>query len=128
MTDLDEKLKVGLRDLGEDPNAHPCAVYLAYLELLRKWGRAYNLTGVREPGRMLAYHVLDSLSLLPFLRGKRCLDLGTGAGLPGLILALARPDLHWVLLDSNRKKIRFLNRALGSFAVKNAEVVQDRVE
>lgn len=77
---------------------------------------------------MLAYHVLDSLSVLPYLQGEHCLDIGTGAGLPGLILALARPETHWVLLDSNHKKIRFVNHAILGLKIDNANTVCSRVE
>ena len=128
MTDLGHTLRQGLRALGEAPSAHPCERYLAYLELLVKWNRAYNLTGIRDPERMLNYHVLDSLAVLPWVRGPRCLDIGTGAGLPGLILALARPEQHWVLLDSNSKKIRFLNECLRELQVNNSETVHTRIE
>ena len=126
--DLLFRLRQGLKALGEDPDAHPCERYLAYIELLVKWNRAYNLTGIRDPGRMLNYHVLDSLAVRPWVRGPRCLDIGTGAGLPGLILALARPDQHWVLLDSNSKKIRFLNECLRELQVNNAETAHTRIE
>ena len=114
--------------MGEDAAAHPQASYLAYLALLQRWNKTYNLSGIREPGRMLTHHVLDSLTVLPHVLGRRCLDVGSGAGLPGLILALARPAVHWVLLDSNGKKIRFLNQCVRELGIANVEVVQTRVE
>jgi 16S rRNA (guanine527-N7)-methyltransferase len=123
-----EILRSGLVALGEDAVAHPQSKYLAYLALLQRWSRAYNLTGIRDPARMVSHHVLDSLSLLPYLQGVRCLDVGSGAGLPGLILALARPRLQWVLLDSNGKKARFLRECVCELDVQNAEVVQARAE
>jgi 16S rRNA (guanine527-N7)-methyltransferase len=126
--DLETALRKGLAALGEDPAAHPCHGYLAYIELLRRWNRAYNLTGIREPGRMVSHLVLDSLALLPHLHGSRCLDVGSGAGLPGLILALARPDTRWVLLDSNGKKVRFLAHCTRELQLDNVHVVQARVE
>jgi 16S rRNA (guanine527-N7)-methyltransferase len=121
-------LERGLAALGEDPGAHPADAYLAWLALLAKWNRAYSLSGIRDPARMLSHHVLDSLSVLPFLSGVRCLDLGSGAGLPGLILALARPGTHWTLLDSNTKKVRFMEQAARELGAANVEVVKTRAE
>jgi 16S rRNA (guanine527-N7)-methyltransferase len=127
-SELAEKLEAGLRELGEDPAAHPCDRYLQYIDLLCKWNRAYNLTAEREPERILYRHVLDSLSVLPFVQPGACLDVGSGAGLPGLILALARPADRWVLLDSNGKKVRFLEQAIMELGCRNAEAVQSRLE
>lgn len=125
---LAEILHSGLSALGEDPAVHLQTGYLAYLALLQRWNKTYNLSGVRDPARMLTHHVLDSLAVLPHLQGARCLDVGSGAGLPGLILALARPATHWVLLDSNGKKVRFLNQCVRELAIANVDVVQARVE
>lgn len=124
--DLVARLDEGLRALGEDPARHPRDKYLAYLDLLQKWNRAYNLSGIRDPARVLTHHVLDSLAVRPFVHGERCLDVGSGAGLPGLILALSLPETRWVLLDSNRKKIRFLNQAVLELAPGNVEVAAAR--
>lgn len=107
---------------------HTVDAYCAYLQLLTEWNKAYNLTAIREPEQMVVQHVLDSLAVLPYLHGKLCLDVGSGAGLPGLILALADPDSHWVLLDSNRKKIRFLNQVVLELKLENVEVVCSRAE
>lgn len=122
------RLQQGIRALGQDPEEQPCEAYLAYLDLLARWNRAYNLTAIREPGRMLTHHILDSLAVRPYVHGRRCLDLGSGAGLPGLVLALSLPDTHWVLLDSNRKKVRFLNQAVLELGPANVEVVAARAE
>ncbi len=104
------------------------AKLVAYVRLLEKWNRTYNLTAVREPQQMVTRHLLDSLAILPYLKGPRVLDIGTGAGLPGLPLALARPDLQFVLLDSNAKKTRFVTQACAELGLKNIEVVNNRVE
>jgi len=125
---LTEVLNQGIAALGEDPANHPCELYLRFIDELVKWNKAYNLTAIREPELMLTHHILDSLSILPFIHGKRCLDVGTGAGLPGLILALARPDTHWVLLDSKIKKIRFLHHIMREFGLKNVGIAHSRVE
>lgn len=110
----------------------PLQAYLDYVDLLVQWNKAYNLTAVREPEKMLAYHVLDSLSVLPFIdantTGNTCLDIGTGAGLPGIILALARPDTYWVLLDGNNKKTRFVQQVVMTLNLHNVEVVCTRIE
>lgn len=122
------QLEEGLRALGEDPAAHPCDSYLAYLDLLEKWNRTYNLSGIKDKQRMLSYHLLDSISALQHVQGTRALDVGSGAGLPGLVLALARPARQWVLLDSNGKKTRFLQQAVMELGMKNVEVVTSRLE
>ena len=121
-------LHQGLAALGLDPQSCPCEAYLQYIELLAKWNRAYSLTGVRDKERMIRVHVLDSLTVLPYIRGNRCLDAGTGAGLPGFILALAQPDVEWTLLDSNGKKIRFLRQLLFEMKTENVEIVHSRAE
>jgi len=104
------------------------APLLDYLFLLKKWNLAYNLTAVRDLESMVSKHILDSLAILPWLHGEKILDVGTGAGLPGIPLAIAKPELHFVLLDANGKKIRFLNEVKRLLDLKNLEVVQFRVE
>jgi 16S rRNA (guanine527-N7)-methyltransferase len=101
---------------------------LGYLRLLARWSRAYNLTAVRDPDEMLTRHLLDSLSVRPRLFGARVLDLGTGAGLPGLPLAVCEPDRHFVLLDGNGKKIRFVRQAAMELRLSNLEAVHCRIE
>ncbi|WP_297528147.1 16S rRNA (guanine(527)-N(7))-methyltransferase RsmG [Thiohalobacter sp.] len=101
---------------------------LALVRLLAKWNRVYNLTSVRKPADMVGRHLLDSLSVLPHLRGPRVLDIGTGAGLPGLVLAIARPDWQLVLLDASNKKLRFVRQAVAELTLDNVEVVHCRVE
>lgn len=105
---------------------------LDYLVLLHRWNGAYNLTAVRDPALMVPRHLLDSLVVLPWLkdhpRTEPLLDAGTGAGLPGLVLAIARPDLRFSLLDSNGKKIRFVRQAIAELGLTNAYPVQARLE
>lgn len=112
------------------PAAAP-AQLAAYLALLAKWNRTYNLTAIREPERMVTHHVLDALAVLPHLPrgpGLRLLDVGSGGGVPGIPLAIARPDWSVVLLDSNHKKGTFMRQALIELGLANAEVVTTRVE
>ncbi|MGA9852475.1 MAG: 16S rRNA (guanine(527)-N(7))-methyltransferase RsmG [Gammaproteobacteria bacterium] len=101
---------------------------LAFIELLAKWNSAYNLTAVREPAEMVNKHLLDSLAVAPFLHDRKILDAGTGAGLPGIPLAVAFPERHFTLLDSNGKKTRFVTHAATTLGLKNVEVVQVRAE
>ncbi len=100
---------------------------LAYLDLLLRWNAAYNLTAIRDPAQMLPLHLLDSLSIAPFVRG-RMADIGSGAGLPGIPLALALPELQVVSVDSNGKKARFQRQAQRELAITNLEVAQSRAE
>lgn len=125
---LTDMLRSGLRELGEDPDTHPCEQYLAYIHLLSHWNRAYNLTAVHSREEMVTRHILDSLAVMSCVKGRYCLDVGTGAGLPGFPLALAGPDVHWYLLDSNMKKIRFLNHVVMQLHPLNVEVVHSRIE
>jgi len=121
---LRRQLDAGLASLGLAPNDPLCQSLLAYIDLLVKWNKAYNLTSVREPARMVTHHILDCLAILPYLNGSHLLDVGTGAGLPGVVLALVRRDCHWVLLDSNAKKIRFVTQAVMELKLQNVEVVR----
>lgn len=101
---------------------------LAYLELLQKWNKAYNLTAVRDSRAMVTRHLLDSLAILPYLDETPLVDVGTGAGIPGVMLAICRPQQAFCLLDSNGKKTRFVTQAKLELELANVEVVQKRVE
>ena len=98
-----------------------------YVALLAQWNRAYNLTAIRDPFAMIDRHVLDSLTALDFLVGTRLLDVGTGAGLPGLVLAIARPDVRCTLLDPVKKKTRFCAHAAMTLRLDNVEVASERL-
>jgi 16S rRNA (guanine527-N7)-methyltransferase len=101
---------------------------LDYIALIGKWNRTYNLTAIREPEKMVSHHLLDSLAVAPHLHARRLLDVGSGAGLPGIPLALANPDMQVTLLDSNPKKAAFLNQAVIELKLQNTEVCGERVE
>lgn len=100
----------------------------ALVELLVKWNQVYNLTAVRDPHEMVTRHIADSLAVLPFLRGDSLLDVGTGAGLPGLVLSIARPDLPMTLLDSSDKKLRFVRQVIAELKLEQVSVVQSRMQ
>lgn len=125
---LAEQLEQGLHALGLEAQIAAGESYLRYLALLSKWNRTYNLTAVRDPQRMLRAHVLDSLAALPHIKGDNCLDAGSGAGLPGFILALAQPARRWTLLDSNTRKVRFLRHLVYEIKPENVRVAHARVE
>ena len=101
---------------------------LQYLALIRKWNQVHNLTAVREPEAMLVRHLLDSLATLPHVTGPRIADVGSGAGLPGIPLALARPEWQVTLVEINHKKAAFLRQAQIELNLKNVEVTVERVE
>jgi 16S rRNA (guanine527-N7)-methyltransferase len=126
---LEQKLTDGLSVMGLSLSASMHSKLIAYLHLLQKWNRVHNLTAVRDPEQMVVLHLLDSLSVVPHLAGKHTLlDVGTGAGLPGIPLAIACPDLKISLLDSNHKKTTFLQQAKTELALANCTVVCERVE
>ena len=101
---------------------------LGFTDLLLQWNQAYNLTAVRDPAEVLTKHLLDSLAVLPYVQGSPVLDVGTGAGLPGIPLALALPDTRFVLLDSNGKKTRFITHAAAVLPLPNVTALQARIE
>lgn len=137
MTEPAELITAGIAALAQaDPPlpalpADAVARLVAYLALLAKWNRTYNLTAIREPERMVTHHLLDALAVLPHLAwpaGTRLLDVGSGAGIPGIPLAIARPDWQVVLLDSNRKKMTFTRQVAVELGLANVKVAADRVE
>jgi 16S rRNA (guanine527-N7)-methyltransferase len=125
---LRERLDAGLSALGLAATGDQRDGLIAYLSLLARWNRAYNLTAVRDPLEMVGRHLLDSLTVSAFLFGDSVLDLGTGPGLPGIPLALLHPQRRFWLLDGNGKKIRFVRQALMELGLTNCEMVQARME
>ncbi len=125
---LQTQLAAGIAALGLALPADAEAKLLAYLALLDKWNRVYNLTAVRDTERMVSHHLLDSLAAVPFFQGGRVLDVGSGGGLPGIPLAIARPDLQVTLIDSIAKKTAFLLQAKTELGLDNLSVVTNRVE
>ena len=101
---------------------------VAYVELLHKWNKAYNLTSVRDPNEMLVRHILDSIIVAPYLKGERFIDVGTGPGLPGIPLAIVLPQAQFTLLDSLGKRVRFLRQVQHELKLDNVTPVQSRVE
>jgi 16S rRNA (guanine527-N7)-methyltransferase len=126
--DLAARLRSGLADMGVPVAAGQQRKLLDFVALIAKWNRVYNLTAVRERSNMLTHHVLDSLAVAPHIEGHTVLDVGSGAGLPGIPLAIARPDLRVTLLDSNAKKSAFQQQAAIELALDNVEAVNSRVE
>jgi 16S rRNA (guanine527-N7)-methyltransferase len=123
---LNDELEAGLIALDLPSTLAPRL--LDYLALLDRWNRTYNLTAIRDPREMLSKHLLDSLAMHPFVRGASLADLGTGPGLPGIPLAIAKPELQVSLVESNGKKARFLREAVRVLGLGNARVLESRAE
>lgn len=125
---LAPRLAAGLAAMQIDLDGTEQARLLAYLALLAKWNQAYNLTAVRDATEMVPRHLLDSLAALPYIHGTSLADIGSGGGLPGIPLAIARPDLNITLIESNGKKARFLREAARSLPLPNVRVIEARVQ
>lgn len=124
-----QRLASGIAALGLKVSDSAQDSMLRYLDELRAWNRAYNLTAVRDPAEMVTRHVLDALAILPWIEaGSRLLDVGSGAGLPAVPLALAAPRLAVTALDSNGKKARFLRHVQRTLPLANLEVIEARVQ
>jgi 16S rRNA (guanine527-N7)-methyltransferase len=125
---LSASLAESMGTLGLDLSHEVRLRLLEHLALVRKWNRVHNLTAIRDPEMMLIGHVLDSLAVVPYIAGPRITDIGSGAGFPGIPLALARPDWHVTLVESNHKKAAFLQQVRIDLRLKNVEVVNSRAE
>lgn len=123
-----ERLEQGIQQLDQPLTEKMTDQLLEYLALLDKWNKAYNLTAVRDPFEMVSRHLLDSLSIAPFIRGKRLIDVGSGGGLPGIVLAILNPEKKIDLLDSNGKKTRFLFQVKTTLGLGHVDVHHCRVE
>jgi len=124
----EEQLCSGLVEMKLSAGPQQQRRLLDYLALLEKWNKAFNLTAVRDPGKMVSRQLLDSLSIRAFLKGERVLDVGSGAGLPGIPLSILNPGRSFTLLDTNSKKTRFLRQAKLELQLDNIDIVQARVE
>ncbi len=124
----EELLRQGITELQLALPEDASAKLMAYIALLHRWNRTYNLTAVREPRQMVSKHLLDSLAVLPYIGEGNVVDVGSGAGLPGIPLALARPQQSFVLIDANSKKTRFMQQAKIALGLDNVDVVHSRVQ
>ncbi|EAQ6498721.1 16S rRNA (guanine(527)-N(7))-methyltransferase RsmG [Salmonella enterica] len=122
------KLSRLLDEAGISLTDHQKTLLVAYVDMLHKWNKAYNLTSVRDPAEMVVRHILDSIVVAPYLQGQRFIDVGTGPGLPGIPLAIVLPDAHFTLLDSLGKRVRFLRQVQHELKLENITPVQSRVE
>lgn len=125
---MKEQLDTALAAMGLDIDADKQEKLLTYLALLQKWNKTYNLTAIHEPERMLTHHLLDSLAIFPHVIDEPLLDVGAGAGLPGIPLAIAKPALKVTLIDASHKKAAFMNQAAIELGLTNVRAVHGRVE
>lgn len=123
-----EILAQGIAQAGLPVDAQTQQQLLAYLALMQKWNKVHNLTAVRDADEMVTLHLLDSLVILPFIDGNTLLDVGSGAGLPGIPLAICNPNLKVTVIDSNNKKVSFMRQAKAELGINNLEVLGGRVE
>lgn len=123
-----QRLAVGCEQLGLNLNSEQLQKIRRYLENLLKWNQAYNLTAIRDPDDMVIKHLLDSLSIVPHIKGQNILDVGTGPGLPGVPASICDEHRQWILIDSNGKKTRFLVQMKAELKLDNVTVIKGRIE
>jgi len=125
---VEDLLRQGLPELGIPADEALVNASASFLRLLTKWNQAWNLTSIRDPLEMVPLHILDSLTARPFLEGQRILDVGCGAGLPGIPLALTEPTRQFTLVDATLKKITFVRQAIAELKLPNAQAEHTRIE
>ncbi len=123
-----ERLAAGIMEMDLDISAEKQKKLLDYIGLLQKWNKVYNLTAIRDPLEMVTLHLLDSLSVLPYIKAKNLLDVGSGGGLPGIVLAICLPELQVTTIDAVQKKAIFMRHVKGELRLSNLEVLHVRVE
>ena len=125
---LRQQLEHGLKQMGLHYSVAEQQKLVHYIQLIARWNKTFNLTAIRDVEEMVSKHLLDSLAVQPYVEGKAVLDVGSGAGLPGIPFAITSPDKHFVLIDTNGKKTRFLTQAKIDLKLENVEVINQRVE
>ena len=128
MEDCRKILVSGITSLNLNLTDDQVDQLLDFIKLIEKWNKAYNLTAIRDREEMARLHILDSLAIIPHIEGNRIIDIGTGAGLPGIPLAICLPEIDFTLLDSNAKKTRFVQQVVLELKLKNVAVLHSRVE
>ena len=123
-----KKLETGIAAAGLEVPLEAQKKLISYLDLLEKWNKVHNLTAVRDAGEMVTLHLLDSLAVLPYIHAKSLLDVGSGAGLPGVVLAICLPDLQVSTIDSVQKKTSFMRQVKAELQLNNLQVISGRVE
>jgi len=128
MSNLAVKLRAGIAEMGLDVSAIHQQKLLEYVALIEKWNAVHNITAIRNPLDMVTLHILDSLSVMPYIKCKQLLDVGAGAGLPSIVLAICIPDLQVTAVDTVQKKVSFMRQVKAQLKLNNLTVVHARIE